>query len=314
MAGGFFQVSIIASSGTEEALCGFLFDEGALGLITEDIPGDPPGVLIRASFEETVPVGTLVNGLRQLQHSLASLGISSAADRIEVREIPLEDWGRDWKKHFTPLPVGRRLIIAPPWEAGPFPEDRLVLRIDPAMAFGTGHHATTRMCLERLEEFMERWPDGRGPMVLDVGTGTAILAIAAARLGAQRVVAIDTDPGACDAAKGNLPLNEGSERIQVIYGGVEVLRAGERFDLAMANLDLKALCPLFPPLAARLSSGGRLIVGGILVENEGALTAAARASGLGTVERQTDEEWRCLTLALLPDRPRLPLGDRHALP
>ena len=185
MARKYVEVSVVASSETEEGLCDFLFSEGALGLVTEDLPGEASGIRIRASFPGTVPVGPLVQKLKRYRGSLEALGLSRAGGTIEVQEIPVEDWGRNWKKHFKPLPVGRRLVIAPHWETGPFPEGRLVIRIDPAMAFGTGHHATTRMCLEALEAFMERWPENRGgPVVLDVGTGTGILAIAAASLGA----------------------------------------------------------------------------------------------------------------------------------
>ena len=204
MGNGYVEVSVVARSEAEEGLCDFLFSEGALGLVTEDLPGEPTRIRIRASFPGTAPVGPLVERLRVYQESLQALGLCRTTGTIEVRDIPVEDWGRTWKEHFKPLPVGRRLVIAPPWEDGPFPENRLVVRIDPAMAFGTGHHATTRMCLEALEAFMDGWPENQGgPVVLDVGTGTGILAIAATFLGAKRVVALDTDPEACDATRKN---------------------------------------------------------------------------------------------------------------
>ena len=298
MAGGYVEISVVTTGETEEALSDFLFGEGALGLVTEDLPGDPPGILIRGSFAATVPVGPLIERLRRYQDSLAALGFSGTDGGIEVRPIPHEDWGRNWKKHFKPLPVGRRLVIAPPWEEGPFPEGRLVIRIDPAMAFGTGHHATTRMCLEALEGFMDRWSGSEGPTVLDVGTGTGILAIAAAALGAQRVIAIDTDPEARDAAEKNLARHDCANRVHILSGGLEALAPDLRFNVVLANLDTKTLCPLFPLIATFLVPGGRLIAGGILVEDEEKVTATLRNSALRTLDRQVEEEWLCLTLAV----------------
>jgi len=298
MAGGYVEISVVATGETEEALCDFLFSEGALGLVTEDLPGEPRRISIRGSFAETLPIGPLVEGLRRLQGSLEALGFLVPDGSIVVREIPVEDWGRNWKKHFKPLPVGRRLIIAPPWEAGAFSQGRLLIRIDPAMAFGTGHHATTRMCLDALEGFMNQWPEGPGPLALDAGTGTGILAIAAAALGARQVVAIDTDPEACEAARRNLALHACANRVQILPGGIEVVEPGTRFDLILANLDTKTLSPLFPTLGQLLAPGGRLIVTGITLEDEAILPASIAASGLHALQRRTEDEWLCLTLAL----------------
>jgi len=296
MVDGYVEVSVVTTGESEEALCDFLFSEGALGLRTEDVPGASPRITIRASFAGSASVDPLVERLRQYQGSLTALGLSGAKGPIEVHEVPIEDWGRNWKKHFKPLPVGNRLLIAPPWEHGPFPQARILIRIDPAMAFGTGHHATTRMCLQGLEALMDQWPEGRGPLVLDVGTGTGILAIAAASLGARRVVAIDTDPEACDAARGNLTLHECADRVELLCGGIDALEPVLRPDLTLANLDTRTLCPLFPTLGTLLGQGGRLIVGGILVEDEDKVTAALKLS-LRVLDRRVEEEWLCLILA-----------------
>ena len=296
MGNGYVEVSVVASSEAEEGLCDFLFSEGALGLVTEDLPGEPAGIRIRASFPGTVPVGPLVERLRVYQESLQALGLCQTTGTIEVREIPVEDWGRTWKEHFKPLPVGRRLVIAPPWEDGPFPENRLVVRIDPAMAFGTGHHATTRMCLEALEAFMDRWPQRQGPVVLDLGTGTGILAIAATFLGAKRVVALDTDPEACDAAGKNLALNQDAGQVRILHGGIEILGPADRFDLLLANLDTRTFCPLLHTLSRLLEPRGQLIASGIPVEDEATVTAALQASPLRIVERRAEDGWLCLTL------------------
>ena len=292
----YLELTVSASPETEEAIGDFLFGAGALGLVTADLPDGRPGALIRASLPGAIAPDLIVASLRRYLADLDALGFPIREGPIEVRELPLEDWGRSWKEHFKPLLVGKRLIIAPPWEDGPFPPDRQLLRIDPAMAFGTGHHATTRMCLEALEAFMEQRPSAPPPIVLDLGTGTGILAIAAAVLGAGTVLALDTDPEACDAARKNLAGHPIASRIQIIQGGVERLGPSPHFDLITANLDTKTLRPIFSALRAQLSPEGRIITTGITVEDEPAIAAALSAAGLTPIARQAQEGWLCFVL------------------
>jgi ribosomal protein L11 methyltransferase len=289
----YIEVSVVGTTETAEALADFLFTEGALGLVTED---GSTGILIRGSFPGTLPVERIGARLSDYQRELEGLGLVSADRRIEVHRIPTEDWGKKWKQHFRPLLIGRRLVIAPPWEAGPFPEDRLAVRIDPGMSFGTGHHGTTRMCLEALEGFLEEWRGSRGPRVLDIGTGTGILAITAAVLGAERVVAIDTDPEACAAAMRNLALNNTRDCVQVFHGGIETLKPVMPFDLITANLDTRSLRPLLNALQVFLAPQGSLVMSGILVDEEETVNGVAHAAGLRIAARQSDGEWLCLTL------------------
>jgi ribosomal protein L11 methyltransferase len=292
----YHELTVYASPETEEAIGDFLFGAGALGLVTDDSPDCRPGVIIRASFPGSAEPATIVGGLQRYLAELALLGLPVDGSPIEVRQLPIEDWGRSWKEHFKPLPVGTRLIITPPWEEGPFPPDRVLLWIDPAMAFGTGHHATTRMCLEALERLMVRWSGASPPLVLDLGTGTGILAIAAASLGAGSVLALDTDPEACDAARKNLARHPVGSRVQVIQGGIDQLGATRRFDLILANLDTKTLRPLCSTLQPRLSSHGYLVATGITVEDEALVTQAIQAAGLLVVDREIQEGWLCLVL------------------
>ncbi|MFQ5656177.1 MAG: 50S ribosomal protein L11 methyltransferase [Candidatus Methylomirabilales bacterium] len=297
MGEGYAEVSVSVSTETAEALGDYLFSEGALGLITEDSLTGTSEIVIRASFPGTAPVEPIVQRLKQYQQSLAALGLPGADGRIEVGEIAAEDWARSWKEHFKPIPVGNRLLIAPPWAEGPFPGDRLVIRIDPGMSFGTGHHVTTRMCLEALEHFMESWVQTRGPVVLDVGTGTGILAIAPAVLGAERVVALDTDPEACEAITKNLALNRIAGRVHIVHGGVDALEPEMRFDLVLANLDTKSLSHLFDNLSAHLAPWGRVVASGILVQEERTVSEAAEASGFQVTARRSEGEWLGLTLS-----------------
>ena len=292
----YVEVIVAATPETTEAFADFLFAEGALGLVIEDPCDSGPETRIRASFLGRSPIDPILERLTAYQRALAALDFAGAEGRIEIREIPTTDWAQSWKEHFKPVVVGTRLIIAPPWESGPLPKDRLVIRIDPGMSFGTGHHATTRMCLEALEAFLED-RTGLGEFtVLDVGTGTGILAIGAAVLGTARVVAIDTDSEVCEAARRNLSLNNVTDRIELVNGGIETLGPDLRFDLALANLDSKTLCLLCEPLVRFLRAAGRLVASGILAEDERVVTAAAHASGLRVAGRRSDGEWVCLEL------------------
>ncbi len=300
----YIEVSVVGTSETAEGLADFLFTEGALGLVTEDRSDGSVGFLIRANFPGTLSVDPIVARLADYQKELEALGLTCEDRQIEVRKIPTEDWGEGWKQHFRPLPVGSRLVIAPPWENGPFPEERLVVRIDPGMSFGTGHHATTRMCLEAIEAFLDQWRGDAGPRVLDVGTGTGILAIASGVLGAERVVAVDIDPEACAGAMKNLALNQVVDRVEVFHGGLDALGVGMPFDLLIANLDTRSLRPVLNPIKTLLGPEGRLVVSGILVEEEETLGAAVRAAGFRVSTRQADGEWLCLTLTPETDRNR----------
>lgn len=180
--------------------------------------------------------------------------------------VNAEDWSNSWKVHFKPLRVGKRLLIVPTWEEAEQMPGDLVLHIDPGMAFGTGGHETTRLCLELLEQIMECRDLNSLPSLLDLGTGSGILAMAASLLGAGRILALDIDPDAIVVARENLDLNRLSDHVEC---GIEPLESlTERFDIILANILAEELVRLAPNLTERLSPGGALILSGILAEKE----------------------------------------------
>lgn len=194
------------------------------------------------------------------RHPDASFG------RPALATVTSEDWSSSWKVHFKPLRIGKHLLIVPTWEeTAPLPGD-LVLRIDPGMAFGTGGHETTRLCLELLENIMEQDGPATAPSLLDLGTGSGILAMAASLLGAGRILALDIDPDAVEVARENLALNELSERVECGTAPLESLE--ERFDIILANILAEELVRLAPHLTKRLLPGGALVLSGILAEKE----------------------------------------------
>jgi ribosomal protein L11 methyltransferase len=203
-----------------------------------------------------------------------------------------EDWANNWKVHFKPVRLGQRLVIKPTWEEYQrLPED-LVIEIDPGMAFGTGAHPTTRMCLESLERICFNECGGRLPgNVLDVGTGSGVLSIAAALMGAPRTTAVDIDPEAVRVTQENLELNRVADLVDASTTDLAVIPG--QFSIVVANILAEELVRLSAQLIARVAPGGWLILSGILTEK--AAFVVAGFPGLTLVESPQDLEWSCLT-------------------
>lgn len=231
---------------------------------------------------------------RTLERILARMPVAPGGSRITpcFSEIPDEDWSQTWKAHFKPLRVGRRFVVAPTWEkVEPKPED-LVIRIDPGRAFGTGHHETTRLCLEWLEIHAGNKPLGPGSSpgsLLDVGTGSGILAIGAALLGFKKIVGVDNDPEAVEVAVPNIELNALCGKIRVVCGSARDVRG--RFDVVISNIQSLPLLRMSRILAAKVKNGGRLALSGILVEQAEDVRAEYESRGMSLVGSQTAGEW-----------------------
>ena len=212
---------------------------------------------------------------------------------LEVRQVAAEDWAEAWKAHFKPLKVTDHLVIRPPWEEYAAQPGETVITIYPGMAFGTGRHASTLLCLRALEQVWEEQPPRSGSpwQVLDVGTGTGILALAAARYGAE-VLAIDLDPEAVAAALENVRLNNLIDRVWVEETPLASLR--QQFGLIMANITAPDLLQLADALTARLLNDGVLIISGFLAEDAPRLAARYQGLGLHQTGFLTQEDWGAL--------------------
>ncbi|HYY05250.1 MAG TPA: 50S ribosomal protein L11 methyltransferase [Candidatus Limnocylindria bacterium] len=270
-----------------DAVANFLVEAGASGVLTE-----ADGA--RTRLEAPVPAATEAQVVAAVERYLASLGEIAPAARgatVEAVPVPEADWEEIWREHHWPVAVGRRLLVAPPWNV-PRPAGREVLVIEPGMAFGTGQHATTRACLEAIEGAVET---GAVRSALDVGTGSGVLALALARLGVERVVALDTDPAVVPLAHANL-LRNGAARVALLAGPLAAVRG--RFDLVVANLLADALVTEAGPLAHAVGPAGRLVVSGLLAEQ---LPAVRRAyPGWRVAETRAAAAWRTLTLVREP--------------
>jgi ribosomal protein L11 methyltransferase len=273
-------VTVTAPLELAEPIESFLFDRGAPGLQTEETGR---GVRITAHFSAVAPLAAL----QAFVAALCELFPAAAAPIVNVETIADSGWAENWKAHFPPLAIGARVFVRPPWIAAA-PADRIDIVIDPGMAFGTGHHASTRSCLILLERALQACPTAR---VLDLGTGSGILAIAAAKLGAGAVCGVDTDPDACAVAAQNAALNGVGDRIRIER---DVVAAPGPFDVVVANLLAGTLVDLAGELAGCLRPGGIAIGAGVLTEEAVAVRDAWRAAGLEDNGELADEGWVAL--------------------
>ena len=206
-----------------------------------------------------------------------------------------EDWANAWKQHYRPLRIGRRLFICPAWETAAPRPDELVIKMDPGMAFGTGLHPTTQMCLEALEGRVRPGMD-----VLDMGTGSGILAIAAALLGASSVLALDTDEVAVQSARHNCVLNGVSDTVLVRRGSLADLDPNQGWDLILANILAPVIVDLLAGgMAAHLRPGGPVVLSGIIEDQAPEVEDALCREGLLLLERLQIKDW----VALVAVRP-----------
>ena len=230
-----------------------------------------------------------------LRSELAALGARSGVPgAIVVRSEPLleEDWGAGWKEHFHPFHVAPLLVIKPSWEPYEPQAGEAVIEMDPGMAFGTGLHASTRLALWFIEVICAGAPPD---CALDVGTGTGILAMAAALRGASLVIAIDSDPDAVVAARENVARNNLAERVSV--SGRDLGAIDGKFDLIAANITADVLLALAPKLVGRLSPGGALVLAGLLAGEQAAeVRAACEGLGLLCAGERREDEWASLLL------------------
>ncbi len=228
---------------------------------------------------------------RQVEEALWHLGRMRDIGPLNVRECKEEDWANAWKAFYGIQRVGERTIIKPSWLEYAPKEGDLVLDLDPGMAFGTGLHPTTRLCLTALEKHV-----CPGLNILDLGTGSGILAISAAKLGGPtvRVTALDTDPIAVEATEQNVERNGLSSQIAVGHGSTGAAEEDAPYDLVVANILASVIIELSRPLHALIEPGGTLISSGIFIDRGEAVVEALTKAGLPVRERVQEGDWLCL--------------------
>ncbi|HEX7315230.1 MAG TPA: 50S ribosomal protein L11 methyltransferase [Pyrinomonadaceae bacterium] len=275
-----YAIELSCTAGAEEAVEYALMEAGALGTECCDSAGSKDGLVgVTAYFEEPPEIERVRAALAE---ALRVYGLASSDVReMKFREVEGRDWLAEWKKGWRPVEVGR-IVVAPPWSEVEEREGRVVIRVEPGMAFGTGTHETTRLCLAAIQKHF------RGGSFLDVGTGTGVLAIAAAKLDPNaRVEACDTDPLAVSVAEENARLNGVGQRVEFRVGTVDERTPSA--DLVCANLTADVILPLLPTLLG--ATCGRLVLSGILTTQAAQVAARLIELGVGDYEIESDGEW-----------------------
>jgi ribosomal protein L11 methyltransferase len=224
---------------------------------------------------------------------LSSLGSQFVGD-LDTRIVNEEDWANAWKDYYHVTHIGRRLVIRPSWRDYTPKDDEVVLELDPGMAFGTGLHPTTRMCLEQVEQRVQP-----GKRILDVGTGSGILALAAAKLGASEIYCIDNSSVAVESASANAAANSLEDRITVVLGTLdeaEAKRMQGRYDMVLANIIARVIGSIAPHLARVLAPGGILIASGIIEDRRHEAEQPLLDAGLKLVETVMIDDWVTLVI------------------
>jgi ribosomal protein L11 methyltransferase len=278
----------VSSGGTTVEPAFDLVDEGLGARVDPARPAIVRGyVPARDVSAAEAAAATTAEALGHLQ----AFGLRTIGD-LRTRIVHEEDWAEAWKSYFPVLRVGRRLVIRPTWRRHRRRADDVVLALDPGMAFGTGLHPTTRLCLVQLESIADHGLVD-GARVLDVGCGSGILAIAAVKLGAAEALGLDTDPIAVESTLANARRNRLTRRIRARAGS---LPSGEPlFDIVLANLIAGVLVPLAGALRDELRPGGTLVASGIFIDREAEVRAAFEAAGLRVGQRAAEGDWVALT-------------------
>ncbi len=274
-------INVLVAREAEEMASVLMFDLGTTGVVT--IEEAEKSVRLGAYFDGSVEAREIA---LTIDAEFARTGKREMLIEISVSEIADQDWMQKWKEGFEAVEIGRRLIVAPSWKL-PAETERIVIRIDPGMAFGTGTHETTRLCLEAIEK---RW---RGDTFLDVGTGTGILAIAAAKLAPRsKITAIDIDPLAVEVARENAEINRASN-LDIFAGQPKDCR-DRQFDVVAANLTAEVIIDLMDDLVMCMADSGRMILSGILTSLAANVERRAIEAGLEIIERREAGEWAAI--------------------
>ncbi|MBE2909938.1 50S ribosomal protein L11 methyltransferase [Anoxybacillus flavithermus] len=300
------EISIHTTHEAVEAISNILHEAGAGGVVIEDPfeltkerettygeiyqlnPDDYPeeGVIIKAYLPVNSFLGETVEEIKQAINNLMLYNIDIGRNKITISEVNEEEWATAWKKYYNPVKISERFTIVPTWETyEPVSSDELIIELDPGMAFGTGTHPTTVMCIQALEKTVKK-----GDVVVDVGTGSGILSIAAAMLGAKLVHALDLDPVAVESAKLNVKLNKVHDVVTVSQNNL-LDRIDEQADVIVANILAEIILRFVDDAYRLLRSDGVFITSGIIRTKKQEVKEGLLRAGFTIEETLTMEDW-----------------------
>lgn len=312
MDGTWIEVRVITKSEALEPISGIFYSLDCKGVAIEDpedILGREQGPLtwdfadinvlehkgkvavVKAYFAEEDNIEEILGYVNEKLVELKEMGIDLGEAKVEHEKMYEEDWANTWKQYYKPSKVGEKIVVKPIWEEYEQKEGELVVNLDPGMAFGTGTHETTRMCIQALEKYVKE-----ESTVFDVGCGSGILAIAAAKLGAKLAVGVDLDPVAVESSIENVGYNN-LNNIEILHGNlVEVIDG--KADIIVANILAEIICILTDDVKRVMKDGGVFITSGIIHDRVDMVCEKLEATGFEVIEKNRDGEWNCIVAKL----------------
>ena len=312
MDGTWVEVRVITKSEALEPVSGIFYSLDCKGVAIEDpedILGREQGPLtwdfadinvlehkgkfavVKAYFAEEDNIEEILGYVNEKLVELKEMGIDLGEAKVEHEKMYEEDWANTWKQYYKPSKVGEKIVVKPIWEEYEQKEGELVVNLDPGMAFGTGTHETTRMCIQALEKYVKE-----ESTVFDVGCGSGILAIAAAKLGAKLAVGVDLDPVAVESSIENVGYNN-LNNIEILHGNlVEVIDG--KSDIVVANILAEIICILTDDVKRVMKDGGVFITSGIIHDRVDMVCEKLEATGFEVIEKNRDGEWNCIVSKL----------------
>ena len=296
------KIEISAPAELMDALGNFLTETGAQGVFQETLEPQSPGDFpesssletIKAYFPQNVRSEKRLAAVQKYLASLSEIFSELPAPSLKTETISDPNWGEQWKKYFKPVRVSSNIIVKPTWERYAPSSRDIVIEIDPGMAFGTGQHASTRMCIEAIEDIIMKDRSVQEWKVLDVGCGTGILGITAAKLGAQDVICLDIDKKAIEIARENAAINHVEDRLHII--NKDAMMINEPRNLIIANLTSKLLLKMSRHFTQLLLPGGYMIISGIIEQDAKDIEETFSAAQLIQNKMITEKEWICYVL------------------
>ena len=312
------EVTIAVSPETEEAIVNAFWELGSSGVQQSGGGSTGPSDRVTGFWPDRPGADEKLNRIARLWEDLRNLGLAEGPCRISTRRVSENDWAGKWKAQVGPVRVSEGLMVAPPWSElsrselhrseMPRSERPLVVRINPGTGFGTGGHETTQLCLRQLEKRIRP-----GDRMLDVGSGSGVLSIAAVLLGASRATGIDIDPETIGNALENARLNGVAGRVDLHAGRMDHPAVGGCYRVVVSNISAASLTAMLPGFAAHLHPGGELILSGLLIEEAGSFEASLASNGFTLIERETQGVWWAGAAIPATDRTAIPATGRTAI-
>jgi ribosomal protein L11 methyltransferase len=280
------QLSLRTHPSALDAVSNFLIERGSPGVVIKKNE-------VQAYFVNSAESSSVRRDVQRFLRGIRSIYPDVSERHLHWKILKERNWNRAWRRFFTPQRIGKMFWVTPPWIKPPSFRRRQVILIEPGMAFGTGTHATTRACLELIEKVAPEL-SGKQFTALDLGTGSGILAIALAKLGVKKIIALDNDPVALKVARENVCSNGVQE--QIVLSRSNLVQVRKPFLLVVANLTAEAILEIADELTKRVPSKGYLILSGILKPKEGDVSRRFYLEGFRIVERKGEKEWMTLLL------------------